>query len=168
MKFLASVAAVAAVASVASAQTLQISNPTTGVTWQVGGSGYISWSGNCANLGNASHSVDVQLMTGPATALRYVADLTTIDCSGNTTSTTVTVPSTLTPGNYSLQILTSPTDSYSAIFAIAGGASSTSAAPAPPAASTTKAPSGSAGSVVTAPLMAVAGCVALAVGQLLL
>lgn len=169
MKFLAVVAAVSAVATVASAQLLMINNPTTGTDWVVGGQGYISWTGNCSNLGNASHSVGVNLVHGPATAVTWVADLTNIDCSGTNNTIFVTVPS-VAPGSYSLQILTSPTDSYSNAFTIGGGASTTTA-PAPPA-STTTAPSGngsgSAGNVVTAPLIAVAGCVALTVGQLLL
>ncbi|KAI1307042.1 hypothetical protein EDD11_004587 [Mortierella claussenii] len=115
MKFIAAAAAVASLAAV-SAQTLQISNPTAGTVWTSGGDGYISWSGNCANLGNnSSKTVEIQLVDGPSTAVRYVATIGQLDCSGSTFNKHIVVPDNVTSATYSLRVLTQP-ESYSQQF----------------------------------------------------
>ncbi|KAF9108152.1 hypothetical protein BGX27_008445 [Mortierella sp. AM989] len=121
MKF-STVAVAASLAVIASAQKLGIGNPTLQTTWTSGKDGYISWTGSCGNLGNASHAVPVQLMNGPAGSVAYVTDLGTIDCSDPIkNSISITVPGTekgVSSGTYSLQILTQPDISYSSTFNI--------------------------------------------------
>ncbi|KAF9946708.1 hypothetical protein BGZ65_009457 [Modicella reniformis] len=123
MKFLAAIVAAVAVAVVASAQQIQINNPTEGSIWNTGAQGYISWTGNCASQGLASHSVEIQLVNGPSSAVRFVADLGKLDCSGPTTSISIPVPNNVTSGSYSLRIQTSPQPSYSTSFQINNPAS---------------------------------------------
>ncbi|KAF8923836.1 hypothetical protein EDD21DRAFT_380016 [Dissophora ornata] len=171
MKFLAVAIAAASVAAVANAQAIQINNPTDGTVWTAGSSGYISWTSNCAAMGNSSRAVDIQLIDGPSTAVRFVADLGNLDCSGNTTSLTITVPTTVATGSYSLRVLTLPTNSYSTTFQINNAAiasssavataTTTTAAPA----ATTKASAGN--SLVAGSLATLAGC-AVAALQLVL
>ncbi|KAG0263056.1 hypothetical protein BG011_009349 [Mortierella polycephala] len=116
--------------TVVQADMLSISNPTKGTTWKVGESVFLQWNGNCASMGSpAAQSVDVNLMSGPSTALRFVAKMASIDCSGSESRKEFTIPSEVVtqPGDYSLQVQTEPQLSYSNIFAIgtaAGGAAS--------------------------------------------
>ncbi|KAF9429854.1 hypothetical protein BGZ76_001087 [Entomortierella beljakovae] len=150
MKFTTVIAA-ASLAAIATA--LPINNPQAGTTWTVGQTGYLSWSGDCTSMGNSSHAVKVQLMTGESNALEYKADLGTIDCS-NSTEKYLDLPSVPT-GKYSLQILTVPQVSYSAIFTINNPAQPpASSAPATPSPSSTPPPT-SAGSMVAAGSMTV-------------
>ncbi|GJJ72707.1 hypothetical protein EMPS_05065 [Entomortierella parvispora] len=102
----------------ADSDMLLISNPTLGTTWKVGDEVFLQWKGNCASMGPAAKSVDVNLMTGPDTALRFVAKLASIDCSGTNTRKSFVIPASDIPqsGKYSLQVLTSPRTSYSNIF----------------------------------------------------
>ncbi|KAI8347386.1 hypothetical protein B0O80DRAFT_465547 [Mortierella sp. GBAus27b] len=162
MKFLAAVAAVA-VAAVASAQQIQISNPTEGTVWVAGDKGYISWSGNCASAGNNSRAVDIQLVNGPSTAVRFVADLGQLDCSGTTMSITIPVPTTVQSGTYSLRVLTSPQPSYSTAFQIQNAASpapttTTTSAPLP-----TNAPASAGNSLTASVVVAAMGVAAAAI-----
>ncbi|KAG0308967.1 hypothetical protein BGZ98_005986 [Dissophora globulifera] len=168
MKFITAIAAVAAVAAVANAQTLQINNPTQGTVWTTGAPSYISWTSNCAAMGNASHAVGIQLVNGPSTAVRFVADLGNLDCSGTNTSLNVVVPSTVVTGEYSLRVNTLPQASYSLPFQINNPSSPAQTTP-PASSPTPAAPTGkSAGSsLVAGSMAAVLGC-AVALFQLAL
>ncbi|KAG0199868.1 hypothetical protein BGX28_006918 [Mortierella sp. GBA30] len=160
MKFISTLAVASTIAALASAQSIQINNPTVGSTWTVGSaSNYLGWTGSCAGLGNSSTAVDVQLVNGPSTSVRFVASLGTINCSGNNARADITVPGTIVSGDYSLRVMTNP-ESYSNQFTIVNAASpavpSATSAPAPAA---TSAPAGkSAGSsLVASSLVALTG-----------
>ncbi|KAF9275706.1 hypothetical protein BGZ68_010580 [Mortierella alpina] len=125
-KTAATFAALASLMAVAQADMLSISNPTKGTTWKVADTVFLQWKGNCASMGAAAaKSVDVNLMSGPDTALRFVAKLASIDCSGSETRKEFVIPADVVveSGNYSLQVQTEPQLSYSNIFSIetAGG-----------------------------------------------
>ncbi|KAF9948063.1 hypothetical protein BGZ72_009981 [Mortierella alpina] len=125
-KTAATFAALASLMAVAQADMLSISNPTKGTTWKVADTVFLQWKGNCASMGAAAaKSVDVNLMSGPDTALRFVAKLASIDCSGTETRKEFVIPADVVveSGNYSLQVQTEPQLSYSNIFSIetAGG-----------------------------------------------
>ncbi|KAF9575314.1 hypothetical protein EC968_003666 [Mortierella alpina] len=125
-KTAATFAALASLMAIAQADMLSISNPTKGTTWKVGDTVFLQWKGNCASMGAAAaKSVDVNLMSGPDTALRFVAKLASIDCSGSETRKEFIIPADVVSdtGNYSLQVQTEPQLSYSNIFTIetAGG-----------------------------------------------
>ncbi|KAF9359234.1 hypothetical protein BGX26_012843 [Mortierella sp. AD094] len=179
MKFIAVVAA-ASMAALASAQTLGIANPTTATTWTSGKTGMMSWTGSCAAMGNASHAVAVQLMTGPTNAVYFVADMGTIDCSSTTNNSAyLNVPGTaqgVAPGIYSLKVLTLPDNSYSSTFNIAGSAPAATTPPATNSTDTTTttaapAPTGngkSAGNMLTSSSLVVALGGAIAAVQYLL
>ncbi|KAG0213491.1 hypothetical protein BGX28_004346 [Mortierella sp. GBA30] len=133
-KTVATFATLASLVAVAQADMLSISNPTMGTTWKVADTVFLQWKGNCASMGNPSaKSVDVNLMSGPSTALRFVAKLASIDCSGTNTRKEFTIPAEVVKesGSYSLQVQTEPQLSYSNIFAIetATGTSGGSAGP---------------------------------------
>ncbi|KAF9190355.1 hypothetical protein BGZ49_003710 [Haplosporangium sp. Z 27] len=173
MKFTTVVAA-ASMAALAHAQTLGIHDPTTQTTWVSGGLGYLSWTGTCAIMGNASHAVKVQLVNGPSNAVAFVAELGTIDCSSTTNvSAYITVPGpaeNVQPGPYSIQILTLPNTSYSSAFTIAANSSSNpttsavaSATSAPAAATTTATTKSSANSLIAGSLVAALGTAVAAV-----
>ncbi|KAF9571726.1 hypothetical protein EC968_000244 [Mortierella alpina] len=133
MKLIASLVAVASVVAVASAQTLQINNPTEGTVWNVGEKNFVGWTNNCASMGNSSRAVKIELVEGPATAVRYVADVGTLDCSGSETRADATVPDTVKTGKYSIRVLTLPQNSYSPAFQVNNPKSqpSSTSAPAP-------------------------------------
>ncbi|KAK3807760.1 MAG: hypothetical protein J3Q66DRAFT_417911 [Benniella sp.] len=110
---------------------LFISNPTMGTTWKVGENVFLQWKGNCASMGNpAAKAVDVNLMTGPDTALRFVARLASIDCTGTNTRKGFMIPADVVreTGTYSLQVLTEPQPSYSSVFSIETAAGGSAAA----------------------------------------
>ncbi|KAK3836758.1 MAG: hypothetical protein J3R72DRAFT_200022 [Linnemannia gamsii] len=125
MKF--AVVAALALAAVASAQNLQINDPTPSTVWTAGKTGYIRWTGVCANKGESARSIKVQLVKGPESAVQFVADLGTIDCtSAQNNSKTLPVPteaqgSPLETGKYSLRFNLEP-DQYSNAFTINGAA----------------------------------------------
>ncbi|KAK5814960.1 hypothetical protein F5H01DRAFT_321899 [Linnemannia elongata] len=102
---------------VSNAQSQVISHPTVGTVWHGGGQDFISWIGNCADMGTAGQAVNIDLVYGPSIAVRFVASLGTLNCSGRITTWTLTVPSNVAPGEYSLRIDTTPTI-YSSIFQI--------------------------------------------------
>ncbi|KAF9159439.1 hypothetical protein DFQ26_006518 [Actinomortierella ambigua] len=107
--------------SAVSADMLQISNPTQGTVWKVGDTVFLQWSGNCASMGTtAANLVDVNLMTGDPSALRFVAKLADIDCSGVNTRKEFVIPADVVreSGKYSLSVQTSPALSYSNVFTI--------------------------------------------------
>ncbi|KAG0224223.1 hypothetical protein BGW42_005283 [Actinomortierella wolfii] len=107
--------------STVSADMLQISNPTQGTVWKVGEIVFLQWSGNCASMGTtAAHQVDVNLMTGDPSALRFVAKLAEIDCSGSNTRKEFVIPADVVreSGKYSLSVQTAPALSYSNVFTI--------------------------------------------------
>ncbi|KAF9974254.1 hypothetical protein BGZ73_002399 [Actinomortierella ambigua] len=107
--------------STVSADMLQISNPTQGTVWKVGDTVFLQWSGNCASMGTTSaHMVDVNLMTGDPSALRFVAKLAEIDCSGANTRKEFVIPADVVreSGKYSLSVQTTPALSYSNVFTI--------------------------------------------------
>lgn len=117
----------------ADSDMLLISNPTLGTRWKVGEEVFLQWKGSCASMGSGARSVDVNLMTGPESALRFVAKLASIDCSGSNTRKEFVIPANDVPqsGKYSLQVQTGPRMSYSNLFTIdtaAGDASEASAA----------------------------------------
>ncbi|KAF9209812.1 hypothetical protein BGZ59_009945 [Podila verticillata] len=131
MKFV--IAAVAStLLAVASADMLQINNPTNGTNWITGVPNFVGWTGNCASMGNDSKAVKVDLVNGPANAVRYVATLGTLDCSGANTRADMTVPNTVVSGEYSIVVRTSPQQSYTNSFKINNPAAPEPAAPAPP------------------------------------
>lgn len=100
------------------------SHPTVGTVWHGGGQDFISWIGNCADMGTAGQAVNIDLVNGPSIAVRFVASLGNLNCSGRITTWTLTVPSNVAPGEYSLRIDTTPTI-YSSIFQIDGPQTST-------------------------------------------
>ncbi|KAG0308856.1 hypothetical protein BGZ98_006502 [Dissophora globulifera] len=120
-KSFTTLAMLAMMAATAQADMLSISNPTKGTTWKVGETVFLQWKGNCASMGSpAAKSVDVNLMSGPDTALRFVAKLASIDCSGSETRKEFSIPADVVAlsGDYSLQVQTEPKTSYSNIFTI--------------------------------------------------
>ncbi|KAF9969979.1 hypothetical protein BGZ73_007434 [Actinomortierella ambigua] len=119
MKATTIAAATLALASAVVADPLQINTPTKGSVWTAGETYFIGWTGGCADMGNASTSVLVDLMTGPSGALRYVASLQPLDCSKPAnTRANVTVPANVPTGEYSIRVQTTPIPSYSTPFNI--------------------------------------------------
>ncbi|KAF9906611.1 hypothetical protein BX616_000669, partial [Lobosporangium transversale] len=86
--------------------------------WTAGVPNFVSWSGNCASMGGAAKNVTVILNTGPSEAVRYVATLGSLDCSGTITRTDLTVPLDIPSGSYSIVVRTDPQLSYTNIFKI--------------------------------------------------
>ncbi|KAF9584460.1 hypothetical protein BGW38_006381 [Lunasporangiospora selenospora] len=118
MKFLSSCVLSSVLLAAVSADMLQINNPTDGTDWKTGLSNFVGWTGNCASMGNDSKSVKVDLVNGPPTAVRYVATLGTLDCSGSNTRADMIVPSTVASGQYAIVVRTSPQQSYTNTFQI--------------------------------------------------
>ncbi|KAG0197099.1 hypothetical protein BGX28_009382 [Mortierella sp. GBA30] len=135
MKFLAILAILASLAAAATAQTLAINNPTTGTVWTVGQPSFVGWTGNCTALGAQASNVSVELVNGPSTAVRFVADLGTLDCSGSNTRANVVVPNTVDTGTYSVRVLTNP-NSYSPQFEVINPNRTTTSTTAPASTST--------------------------------
>ncbi|KAF9968175.1 hypothetical protein BGZ70_006152 [Mortierella alpina] len=156
MKFLAScLVAASSLVALASADMLQINNPTTGSTWTTGVRPF--------TLGK---NVTIDLVNGPANAVRYVATLGGLDCTGTNTRSDVTVPNTVAPGMYSIIVRTGEQASYSNAFQInnpsqpsAPSESAGPSGPAPPADSA-KPAAGSAGSLGANAKLAFAGAAA--------
>ncbi|KAI7820766.1 hypothetical protein BC939DRAFT_456892 [Gamsiella multidivaricata] len=137
MKFIAALTiSAAALVATASADMLQINNPTDGTIWKTGVPNFVGWSGNCASMGNDSKAVKVDLVNGPSSAVRYVATLGTLDCSGSNTRADMTVPGMVPSGPYSIVVRTSPQQSYTNSFQIDNPAQPAQASVAPEAAST--------------------------------
>ncbi|KAG0305287.1 hypothetical protein BGZ97_001159 [Linnemannia gamsii] len=105
-------------AAYVNADMLQINNPTAGTVWTAGVSNFVGWTGNCASMGATAKNVTVILNTGPSEAVRYVATLGTLDCSGSSTRTDLTVPLTVSSGTYSIVVRTDPQLSYTNMFTI--------------------------------------------------
>ncbi|KAF9128305.1 hypothetical protein BGW39_005177 [Mortierella sp. 14UC] len=114
------------------ADMLQINNPTAGTVWTAGVSNFVGWTGNCASMGAAAKNVTVILNTGPSDAVRYVATLGTLDCSGSSTRTDLTVPLTVTSGTYSIVVRTDPQLSYTNMFTITNPAEAPATSPTSP------------------------------------
>ncbi|KAF9550503.1 hypothetical protein EC957_000177 [Mortierella hygrophila] len=133
-KTVATLATLGSMMALAQADMLSLSNPTSGTTWKVGDTVFLQWKGNCASMGSPSaKSVDVNLMSGPSTALRFVAKLASIDCSNTNTRKEFTIPADLAKlmkkdDDYSLQVQTEPQPSYSPTFKIATDDGSTAIA----------------------------------------
>ncbi|KAG0361818.1 hypothetical protein BC939DRAFT_466462 [Gamsiella multidivaricata] len=172
-------------AAYVNADMIQINNPTAGTVWTAGVSNFVGWTGNCASMGEPAKNVTVILNTGPSDAVRYVATLGTLDCSGSSTRTDLTVPLSVPTGTYSIVVRTDPQLSYTNMFTInnpsspeAGTSTAPSSAAAPPAADGSgSAPAPTAASAVAhnggenvkANAMAVGlGAVVLAASQLLM
>ena len=81
-------------------------------------SNFVGWTGNCASMGAQAKNVTVILNTGPSEAVRYVATLGTLDCSGSSTRTDLTVPLTVNSGTYSIVVRSQPELSYTNMFTI--------------------------------------------------
>ncbi|KAF9927313.1 hypothetical protein FBU30_003342 [Linnemannia zychae] len=122
----------ATLATYVHADMLQINNPTAGTVWTAGVSNFVGWTGNCASMGAAAKNVTVILNTGPSEAVRYVATLGTLDCSGSSTRTDLTVPLTVSSGTYSIVVRTDPQLSYTNMFTINNPAETPAASPAAP------------------------------------
>ncbi|KAK3814773.1 MAG: hypothetical protein J3R72DRAFT_461671 [Linnemannia gamsii] len=126
-KTVTTLATLASMMALAQADMLSISNPTSGTKWKVGDLVFLQWKGNCASMGSpAAKMVDVNLMSGPSTALRFVAKLASIDCSNTNTRKEFTIPADLgklveKDIEYSLQVQTEPQPSYSPTFGIDTG-----------------------------------------------
>ncbi|KAF9191086.1 hypothetical protein BGZ51_007795 [Haplosporangium sp. Z 767] len=119
MKFTTTLlAAATTLAAYVNADMLQINNPTAGTIWTAGVSNFVGWTGNCASMGDAAKNVTVILNTGPSEAVRYVATLGTLDCSGSSTRTDLTVPLSVATGTYSIVVRTDPQLSYTNMFTI--------------------------------------------------
>ncbi|KAF9999230.1 hypothetical protein BGZ79_007150 [Entomortierella chlamydospora] len=119
MKFITAITlSAAALAATVSADMLQINNPTNGTEWTTGVSEFVGWKGNCASMGSNAKTVKVDLVNGPSTAVRYVATLGTLDCSGTNTRADMTVPNTVPSGQYAIVVRTSPEQSYTNSFQI--------------------------------------------------
>ncbi|KAG0327342.1 hypothetical protein BGZ99_007812 [Dissophora globulifera] len=145
MKFTTTLlAAATTLAACVSADMLQINNPTAGTVWTAGVSNFVGWTGNCASMGAAAKNVTVILNTGPSEAVRYVATLGTLDCSGSSTRTDLTVPLTISTGTYSIVVRTDPQLSYTNMFTINNPSSPATEAPSTP-------PTGPAGGSGTSP-----------------
>ncbi|KAG0214117.1 hypothetical protein BGX28_002633 [Mortierella sp. GBA30] len=172
MKFLAVTISAAALFSVVSADMLQINNPTEGTEWKTDVPNFVGWTGNCASMGPDAKTVKVDLVNGPSNAVRYVATLGTLDCSGSNTRADMTVPSTVASGDYAIVIRTAPQQSYTNSFKInnpsqpAPANPTSPSSPAPPASGA--APAAPAGSGASASkyssnaLVALAGTAAMA------
>lgn len=127
MKFIATVAvAVSSLVAMASADMLQINNPTQGSIWTAGKTEFVGWTGNCNSMGAAGQNVTVDIVTGPANAVRYVATLGHLNCAGTNVRTDFTVPADIQSGTYALIVRTNPDPSYTNSFQI-----NNAAAPAP-------------------------------------
>ncbi|KAG0252497.1 hypothetical protein BGZ95_006611 [Linnemannia exigua] len=126
-KTVTTLATLASMMTLAQADMLSISNPTSGTKWKVGDTVFLQWKGNCASMGSpAAKTVDVNLMSGPSTALRFVAKLASIDCSSTNTRKEFTISADLgklveKETEYSLQVQTEPQPSYSPTFKIDTG-----------------------------------------------
>ncbi|KAF9941658.1 hypothetical protein BGZ75_003489 [Mortierella antarctica] len=160
MKLTASLAVAASIVAATSAQTIQINNPTEGTVWNVGEKNFVGWTNNCASMGNASTAVKIELVEGPASAVRFVTDVGVLDCSGSNTRADATVPDTIKTGMYSIRVLTLPQNSYSPAFQVNNPKSqppATTGGPTP----TPSTPTG-AGNLLTASgsLTALLGCAA--------
>ncbi|KAF9564458.1 hypothetical protein EC968_004510 [Mortierella alpina] len=120
MKFVSScLVAASSLVALVSADMLQINNPTTGSTWTTGVPSFVGWTGNCNALGSTlGKNVTIDLVNGPANAVRYVATLGGLDCTGTNTRSDVTVPNTVAPGMYSIIVRTGDQASYSNAFQI--------------------------------------------------
>ncbi|KAF9170857.1 hypothetical protein BGX21_003145 [Mortierella sp. AD011] len=119
MKFITAITlSTAALVATASADMLQINNPTNGTEWTTNVPGFVGWNGNCASMGKSAKIVKVDLVDGPSTAVRYVATLGTLDCSGTNTRADMTVPDTVPSGQYAIVVRTSPAQSYTSSFRI--------------------------------------------------
>ncbi|KAG0369517.1 hypothetical protein BGX24_002386 [Mortierella sp. AD032] len=136
--------------TVVAADMLQINNPTDGTVWKTGVPNFVGWTGNCASMGNDSKAVKVDLVNGPSTAVRYVATLGTLDCSGSNTRADMTVPSTVTSGEYAIVVRTAPQQSYTNAFKIENP-SQPAAPTSPPTDPSTPAPAPGTGSGTTTP-----------------
>ncbi|KAF9091277.1 hypothetical protein BGX29_007808 [Mortierella sp. GBA35] len=167
MKFITSLAVAATtVAAFASAQSIAINDPNVGGIWRAGQDNYMMWGGSCKSLGVAAKNVTVQLMTGPAEAIRFIAELGTLDCSSEASvNKQIKLPEDIEPGNgYSLRVLTTP-PSYSNIFSVVNPKAATpppaTAAPAPAPSTTQKPADGTkgsgAGSLAAGSMIAAAG-----------
>ncbi|KAF9086487.1 hypothetical protein BGX29_008348 [Mortierella sp. GBA35] len=147
--------AAAVLAGVVSADMLQINNPTEGTVWKTGMPNFVGWTGNCASMGNDSKAVKVDLVNGPSTAVRYVATLGTLDCSGSNTRADMTVPSTVASGQYSIVVRTAPDQSYTNSFQIDNPSQPAPPTSSPPSSGTQNTGSspaiGSGGSTTTSP-----------------
>jgi len=124
----------------------QINNPTAGTVWTAGVSNFVGWTGNCASMGATAKNVTVILNTGPSEAVRYVATLGTLDCSGSSTRTDLTVPLIVTSGTYSIVVRTVPELSYTNMFTINNPSSPAAPEPATPTSPTSPAGNGGASS----------------------
>ncbi|KAF9917583.1 hypothetical protein FBU30_000681 [Linnemannia zychae] len=160
--------AAALVSSVVSADMLQINNPTDGTVWKTGVPNFVGWTGNCASMGNDSKAVKVDLVNGPSTAVRYVATLGTLDCSGSNTRADMTVPSTVTSGEYAIVVRTVPQQSFTNAFKIENPSAPAAPSPsdpqttAPPTSGTSTGSSSGASSLAPTLLLAIGGTAALA------
>jgi len=123
MKFLTVVAVAASslVAMVSACPSLQINNPTPGSVWTAGKKMTVSWSGNCKKMGEAGRNATVDLVTGPASAVRYVATLGVLNCAGKKNSTSFNIPrGTESGSSYAIIVRTTPEPSFSYSFQIKG------------------------------------------------
>ncbi|KAK3821136.1 MAG: hypothetical protein J3Q66DRAFT_386053 [Benniella sp.] len=121
MKFLA-VGAVAAssLVAMASADLLQMHSPYPGTVWTAGENMTVSWFGNCKKMGKVGRKVPVDLVTGPASAVRYVATLGHINCAGTNINAKFVIPVDIDNGPYALIVRTTPQPSYTDTFQIEG------------------------------------------------
>jgi hypothetical protein len=175
MKFIATVAVVASsLAAMATADMLQINNPTAGSVWAAGKSEFVGWTGNCASMGALGQNVTVDIVEGPSSAVRFVATLGHLDCSGANTRTDFIVPDTIKSGPYALIVRTTPQASYTNSFQINSGSggsapapsttggSDAAPAPAPTEPATTTPGNSGASSLAANGLLALAGAAAVA------
>ncbi|KAG0244359.1 hypothetical protein B0O80DRAFT_275704 [Mortierella sp. GBAus27b] len=132
MKFITALAITATtIAGHVRADMLQINNPTAGTEWIAGVASFVGWTSNCASMGEAAKNVSVDLNTGPSEAVRYVTALGTLDCSGSSTRTDLTVPLTIPSGTYSIVVRTDPEWSYTNSFTIKNPSMPSVGTPAP-------------------------------------
>ncbi|KAF9582234.1 hypothetical protein BGW38_000468 [Lunasporangiospora selenospora] len=169
MKFIATLAAASAAVALTSAQIIQINNPTKGTNWKIGSTVFISWTANCKSMGAAAQSVKIDLVNGPSDAVQFVEDLGFLNCSGDATRSNITVPA-VTPGEYSVRVMTTPTNSYSPAFNVISDGSKPSEGTNPTTQPPTPTPSGksAANSLVASTAVLALGGAALAALQLVL
>ncbi|KAG0202947.1 hypothetical protein BGX28_004700 [Mortierella sp. GBA30] len=162
MKLVSSlIVAASSLVALATADMLQLNNPTTGTNWNTGVSQFVGWTGNCNALGAAGMNVTIDLVNGPANAVRYVATLGGLDCTGTQTRSEVTVPNTIAPGMYAIIVRTGDQPSYSNSFQI-NNPTMTTAPSSTTAPTSAPSPKSDASSLGTNAILAFAGAAAVA------
>ena len=71
-------------------------------------------------MGEAGRKVTVDLVTGPENAVRYVATLGVLNCTGKKKSASFNLPRGTESGSYAIIVRTTPQPSFSYNFEVKG------------------------------------------------